>query len=373
MPSHPAAIAIGVISGTSVDGIDVAAIRSDGDALVEPGEGRTYPYEPGLRAALLELAAQPDQVLRDPLTALEQAVTESHAAAVERFLAETGLPREEVAVVGLHGQTVLHRPEARFTRQLVFGDAAAARLGLPVVDRFRDADVAAGGQGAPLVPLYHRALAAELGEAGPLAVLNLGGVGNVTYLDGDTVIAFDTGPANAMLDDFLFRRTGRGFDEGGRLARSGQADAAIVARFLENPFFGRPVPKSLDRNAFAATLGWVAALSDADGAATLAACTVEAQAAALRHLPRPPRRWLVAGGGRHNAVLMDGLRQRLGVPVEAVETVGWNGDFLEAQCFGFLALRSLRGLPLSLPSTTGAPAPMPGGRHHPAPGRPLPA
>ncbi|MFT8246506.1 anhydro-N-acetylmuramic acid kinase [Roseomonas sp. BN140053] len=362
MLEHPSVTAVGVISGTSMDGIDVAAVDADGDLALRPGPGRTFPYPPALRASLLDLAADPDRALREPLTELEAAVTEAHAGAVEQFLRDTGLDRRTVSVVGLHGQTVCHRPEQRFTRQLIDGPAAARRLNLPVVDHFRDDDVSAGGQGAPFAPLYHRALAARL--QGPLMVLNLGGVGNVTFLDGDTVLAFDTGPASALLDDFVRRRRGLPFDEDGRLAASGQADPVLVERFLQHPFFVQPAPKSLDRNDFHAAATAVESLSDADGAATLAAFTVESLVAALPHLPATPRRWLVTGGGRRNGHFMARLRIRLGVPVDPVEAEGWDGDALEAQCFAYLAVRARRGLPLSLPSTTGVPHPMPGGRLH---------
>jgi anhydro-N-acetylmuramic acid kinase len=273
-----------------------------------------------------------------------------------------GLDPTKVGLVGLHGQTVYHRPEVRFTRQLGLGERVAQTLGIDTVYRFRHADVASGGEGAPFAPLYHRALASELEQ--PVMVLNLGGVGNVTYLDGDTVIAFDTGPASALLDDFVLRRRGIPFDEDGRIAASGKVDERLVQEFMANPFFGRAAPKSLDRNDFHRRAQAVEALSDEDGAATLAAFTIESVVAALRHVPGKPKRWLVTGGGRQNGHFMRRLSDRLGVPVQRVEEVGWNGDFLEAQCFGYLAVRSRRGLPLSLPTTTGVPRPMPGGELH---------
>ena len=351
--------AIGAISGTSMDGIDVSAVATDGDTRVVPGPGRTYPYAPDLRARLLAFLDDPAVAERDPLTALEAAVSDAHADAIATFMAEFGYDAASVRVVGLHGQTVWHRPERRFTRQLGDGPRVAARLGTDVVNRFRHADVAAGGEGAPFAPLYHRALAAGLAQ--PVMVLNLGGVGNVTFIDGDTVIAFDTGPASALLDDFVRRRTGQPFDADGLLAGSGTADTALVARLMAHPYFDRAAPKSLDRNDFHAWAEAVAAMPDADGAATLAAFTVASAADALRHVPRPAVRWLVTGGGRLNGTFMRLLHARLGVPVEPVEAVGWNGDYLEAQCFAYLAVRSLAGLPLSLPTTTGVPVPMPGG------------
>lgn len=351
--------AIGSISGTSMDGIDVSLVRTDGVDQVEPGPGHTYPYDPALRRQLLDLLKAPELASREPLTELEQAVTDAHADAMRDFMRAQGLAPAQVHVVGLHGQTIYHRPEQRFTRQLGLGQRVADRLGVQVVNRFRHADVAAGGEGAPFAPLYHRALAATLEQ--PLMVLNLGGVGNVTYVEGEQVIAFDTGPASALLDDFMLRRRGQAFDEGGALAASGQVDARILATFMDNPFFRRPAPKSLDRNDFHARANLVDSLSDADGAATLAAFTVESVVAALEHVPGRPRRWLVTGGGRHNATFMARLAERLGVPVAPVEAVGWDGDFIEAQCFAYLAVRSLLGLPLSLPGTTGVPRPMTGG------------
>ncbi len=267
----------------------------------------------------------------------------------------------------MHGQTVYHRPEKQFTRQLCDGARAAAMLGRDVVTEFRLADVAAGGQGAPFAPLYHRALVAAGGLPLPIMVLNLGGVGNVTYIDGETVIAFDTGPASALIDDFVRRRMGLEFDEGGSIAARGQVDGDLLAALMANPFFDVPPPKSLDRNDFHARASIIERLSDADGVATLAAFTIAATAAALRHVPSKPIRWVVAGGGRLNGALMAGLRQTLGVPVDSVEAIGCNGDIIEAQCFGYLAVRSLVGLPLSLPTTTGVPRPMPGGRLYPAP------
>jgi anhydro-N-acetylmuramic acid kinase len=279
---------------------------------------------------------------------------------VRAFIAKFAIDPREIALVGLHGQTILHRPRERFTRQLCDGARAAKSLGIDVVNDFRSADVAAGGEGAPLVPLYHAAISAGLER--PLTLLNWGGVGNVTYLAPDgSIAAFDTGPANALIDDFLSRRRGVSFDEGGALAASGTVDRTMVDAFLEDPYFDRPPPKSLDRNHFHAITCAVDALSDADGAATLAAFTVEATAASMRHFREAPTRWLVCGGGRRNLALMRALAQKLHVKVEPIEAIGYDGDVIEAQCFAYLGLRSRRGWPLSLPMTTGVPAPLTGG------------
>jgi anhydro-N-acetylmuramic acid kinase len=354
--------AIGVISGTSMDGIDVSVVETDGDTVVKPGPGRTFSYPDDLRRTLQALIAEPARAQSEPLEDLEQTVTDAHIAAIRSFMTETEVAATDVRLIGFHGQTVYHRPEIRFTRQLGLGAKVAQELGIDTVYRFRHADVASGGEGAPFVPLYHRALASKLVQ--PIMILNLGGVGNVTYIDGDTVIAFDTGPASALLDDFVLRRRGLSYDENGQLAASGRADAELVAEFMSNPFFDRPAPKSLDRQDFHARAKGAETLSDEDGAATLAEFTVRSVVAALRHVPRAPQRWLVTGGGRLNTHFMKRLHEELGVAVDPVEAVGWNGDFLEAQAFAYLAVRSTLGLPLSLPTTTGVPHPMPGGELH---------
>jgi anhydro-N-acetylmuramic acid kinase len=314
---------------------------------------------------LRAVVASPSEV-RGPQHQLERDVTDAHVAAVEAFLDRFSLAREKVALIGLHGQTILHRPREGLTRQLCDGARAAAALGVDVVSDFRSADIKAGGEGAPFAPVYHRAMAAGLER--PLMILNWGGVGNVTYLgvEGE-LIAFDTGPANALIDDFLASRRGLAFDENGALGQSGRVDPAALAILMGDPYFSRPAPKSLDRNHFSALAACVEGLSDADGAATLSAFTVEATAGALRHVPQAPARWLVGGGGRRNPNLMRRLRERLRVSVEPVEAIGFDGDSIEAQCFAYLALRSQRGLPLSFPTTTGVPRPMTGGSFWPAP------
>jgi anhydro-N-acetylmuramic acid kinase len=357
--------AIGAISGTSMDGIDVALVRTDGRACVETGAGRMLPYPAELRRDLLKLLEDPSIAERDPLDAIERRVTEAFGNAILQFMKEAGFAAETVDLVGLHGQTIWHRPERRFTRQLGRGDVLAGMLKIDVVDGFRQADVKAGGHGAPLAPLYHAALAAALPK--PLMVLNWGGVGNVTWLGREgEVIAFDTGPASALMDDLMRRRFGLPYDSGGRIAAEGRIDGEILERLMANPFFDALPPKSLDRQDFHARAAAIEGLEGHDAAATLAAFTIAATAAALKHVPEAPSRWLVTGGGRHNRTLMDGLAQRVGVTVEPVEAVGWNGDLIEAECFGYLAVRSRLGLPLSLPTTTGVPAPLPGGVLWPA-------
>ena len=357
--------AIGVMSGTSMDAIDVAAIETDGGSVVRPGAGGSYPYDTALRQQLLDVIADPQRAESSPLADVEAAVTSAHGDAIQRFMKDHAIARAAIDVIGLHGQTVFHRPERRFTRQLGSARDIAARLGVRTVGRFRHADLAAGGEGAPLAPIYHKALASRLAQ--PLMVFNLGGVGNVTYLRGDEVIAFDTGPASALMDDFVRRRCGLPFDADGKIAASGTPRRDLVEAFARHPYFDRPPPKSLDRNAFHAAAASVESLPDDDAMATLAEFTVAAAVAALRHVPQRPREWLVTGGGRHNRHLMGRLADALRCPVAPVERVGWDGDMLEAQCFGYLAVRSLLGLPLSLPTTTGVPRPLTGGEVWPPP------
>ena len=354
--------ALGMMSGTSLDGVDAALIETDGVSIAATGPWRTAPYPADLRARLL--AVIEGRGARDEA---EQALTRFHADLAEALLAEAGRSRGEIALVGFPGHTVRHEPAAGRTDQMGDGAALARSLGIDVVNDFRSYDVAAGGQGAPLAPLFHAALARRSGLVPPLAVLNLGGVANVTWIGGpvdEDLLAFDTGPGCALIDDWVLGRTGAAFDRDGGLARAGTVDRAALDALMAHPYFDATPPKSLDRNAFDPAP--VRGLAAQDGAATLVAFTAEAAHRALAHLPAPPRRWLVTGGGRHNPAIMAALASRLGALCDPVESVGWNGDALEAQAFGFLAVRSLRRLPLSLPRTTGVPRPVRGGVHHPA-------
>ncbi|KAF0116374.1 MAG: anhydro-N-acetylmuramic acid kinase [Rhodospirillaceae bacterium] len=366
--------AIGLMSGTSLDGVDAALVVTDGRAdargVLTCGPALTLAYDDSLRnrlRAVLSGAA--------PVLPMEQELTLWHARAVEHLLARAGLDRTAIDVIGFHGQTVLHRPDLRLTWQIGDGATLARRTGITVVNDFRTADIDHGGQGAPLVPIYHTALARTLPE-GPLVVLNVGGVGNVTWIDrpdadggqdseGAPLLAFDTGPGNALIDDWVFRHTGAPCDRDGEKAQAGRIDAATLAALERDPYFDRPPPKSLDRNDFSLERAGIESLSVADGAATLTAFTACAVARAVPHFPKRPVRWLVCGGGRRNPALMAALRQHLAAPVDAVERVGWDGDALEAQAFAFLAVRSLYGLPLTFPGTTGAPRALTGGVRHP--------
>ncbi len=359
--------ALGLMSGTSMDGIDIALIETDGERHVAPGPSETVDYTPGLRALYREvLDAARTLERRDdrpaPLDEFEREITDAHMRAVAAFLTRHGLAPGDIGVIGFHGQTVLHRPEKRLTVQLGDGARLADGLGIRVVSDLRAADVAAGGQGAPLVPVYHSALAAGLGS-GPRAFLNIGGVANLTYIaDGAPLVAFDTGPGNALLDDWVLRHLGTDCDRDGALARSGHVDEARLARLLDHAYFAAPAPKSLDRNDF--SLDVLDGLSPEDGAATLVAFTSAAVARAVAHLPAAPASWVVCGGGRRNPAIMHALRGRLGVPVETAEAVGLDGDAIEAEAFAYMAVRRLANLAITFPSTTGVAEPLTGGVVH---------
>jgi len=357
--------ALGLMSGTSMDGVDAALITSDGHGGIEFGPRQTFAYDLALRSGLRETLGK----TRAP-AALVEALTRAHAVAVTSLLGANGIARESVDVIGFHGHTISHRPWEGSTIQIGDGALLARLTGIDVVNDFRTADVRAGGQGAPLVPVFHAALARGLDH--PLAVLNIGGVANVTWIGGafDTaaaasasaegaLLAFDTGPGNALLDDWVLRRTGAHWDADGKLALAGRADAAAAATILADPYFDRQPPKSLDRDHFDSSP--VAGLSPEDGAATLVEVTARSAALARRFFPAPAKRWLVCGGGRRNPAIMRALKAAIAEPVDAVEAVGWDGDALEAQAFAYLAIRSLDALPLTFPSTTGAPRALTGG------------
>ena len=342
------------MSGTSLDGIDAALIETNGITITRLGPWLTTPYDKDLRERLRDALGD-----TGPLDDVAHDMTLAHAEAVRALLIGCGRNARDIRVIGFHGHTIDHRPADGVTRQIGNGALLAAETGIDVVAEFRTADVAAGGEGAPLAPLYHAALCRGMDQ--PVCVLNIGGVANLTWIGEDNaLLAFDTGPGNALIDDWLRRHTGGTMDTDGVLAASGTAHPATVAAYLGDVYFNRPPPKSLDRLDF--TLDNVAGHAPADGAATLVAVTCAAVARAVDYLPASPKRWLVTGGGRHNPVIMASLSAMMAAPVDPVERVDWNGDALEAQAFAFLAMRSLAGQPLSLPMTTGVAGPTTGGR-----------
>lgn len=340
------------MSGTSLDGVDVALVWTDGDTQVRAGPSRSVPYEEALRKRLRACARGGGDV-----DEVERELTLVHAEAMAGLLADSGDLPSSVRVVGFHGHTLRHRPQDHLTRQIGDGALLAVRCGIDVISDFRRHDMAAGGEGAPLVPLYHAALGTNLPK--PLAVLNLGGVANLTWLGSDgRILAFDCGPGCALLDDWMYDQLGVAWDSEGAIAATGTPNRARLDHLLSHAYFARQPPKSLDRDAFA---GAADGLTTADGAATLAAFTAAAVGAALVHMPSPPITWLVSGGGRKNSFILKKLNEFLKVSVEPVEVVGWDGDALEAQAFAYLAVRSLNGWAITLPETTGVVRPMTGG------------
>ena len=359
--------AIGLMSGTSADGVDAALIETDGDSYVKPLDSLAMPYDERVREKIRKCFGLRDPEHPDAAEA-ERVVTLRHAAAVVELMAKAGVGEDEVDIIGFHGQTVTHIPDEKLTWQLGDGQTLARQLRINVVNDFRSADVKAGGQGAPFLPLYHAARARAEGlleqAGGPVAVLNIGGVSNVTFIGESDLIAFDTGPGNALMDDYIFTKTGAAFDEGGVVAAQGEVDQKIVESWMALPYFALPLPKSLDRNSW--DVSAIDYLEPQDALATLARFTVEAIFLAEKLLPEKPKLWMVTGGGRRNDYLMKLLSEALGGDVKNIDEFGWDGDAVEAEGFAYLAVRSLLGLPLSLPGTTGVPKPQTGGVLHKA-------
>ncbi|KAA5804444.1 anhydro-N-acetylmuramic acid kinase [Alkalicaulis satelles] len=363
-------IIAGLMSGTSLDGVDAAILETDGKTITRFGPGLETPFTPDERAVLkaaveAALAWRFEGPEPEIFTQAEAVLTTSHARAVEAVCAAAGLTPDQLDLIGFHGQTVVHEPPLKGrkgrTRQLGDGAALAAALGAPVAYDFRTADMEAGGQGAPLAPIYHRLLADWSGLERPIGVLNIGGVANITLIGADgTLSAFDTGPGNGLIDAWVEERTGAPMDAGGALAAKGRVLEAGLAELLAHPHFALDGPKSLDRWDF--SIDAARNLSTEDGAATLAQFTAEAVALGLARLTDKPGRLIVCGGGRKNADLIARISAACGVPAVPAEAVGWRGDLIEAEAFAVLAARTARGLPISWPATTGVDVAMRGGR-----------
>lgn len=372
------AYVIGLMSGTSADGVDAALLYTDGKTVAKPIASASQPYDDALRADILALMRGEGDG-----EAVAQALTQVHAELVEAVIAASGIARAQIRLIGFHGQTIEHRPEEGYTWQIGKADWLAQKTGIPVVFDFRSNDVRHGGQGAPLVPLYHAALAHDLPK--PVMVVNIGGVANYTWIGADgSIEGADCGPGNALIDDWMGEHTGARCDKDGAAAKRGIVSEATVKQFLRDAFFVQNRARSLDRNHFSLESFFPAMpnmperryrweherqmVSVQDGAATLTAITAAAIGWSARAVPEAPKQLLVTGGGRHNPVLMRMIKERVsGVAhltecdVLPVEAVGWNGDMLEAEAFAYLAARSVQGLPLSLPETTGVREPVTGG------------
>lgn len=339
---HSSLWSLGVMSGTSLDGLDMALLHTDGERIIAHGAAKTVSFPQSLQQDIYSFMAGNGDALR-----IEHDYSQFVATEIAHFLAGCACQPD---IIGWHGQTIIHRPDEGITWQMGNPALLVEHVRIPVIYDFRRRDMAAGGQGAPLVPLYHAALAHNLPH--PLAIVNIGGVANVTYLGEDDVIsAWDTGTGNALINDWVVRHTGEYYDADGRYAAAGKVAWERVQTAMQHPYFSAPPPKSLDRNAF--TLEMVEGLSLEDGAATLTAFTVEAIASAADHFSKKAQQWVICGGGAHNATMMQMLSARLNHPVVLASTIGWRGDALEAEAFAFLAVRSLKGMVLSLPTTTG--------------------
>ena len=357
-------LALGLMSGTSADGIDAALLETGGTRIHRFRESHFIPYPEAIKQDVLKAYGEIPGPEIEPLA---REITELHADVVSGLLNIAGLKPTDVDLIGFHGQTIFHKPprfkgERGETHIIGDGHLLANLTQIPVIDQFRLNDIAHGGQGAPFVPLFHQALAKDLPK--PLAILNIGGVGNVTWLGEkeDDLVAFDTGPGNGLIDDWIHKQTSLPWDEGGQIAALGRVNEELLTQWLAHPYFTNPPPKALDRQMFKVFLKDVESLSFEDGVATLTALTAATFEKALTHLPEAPLSWLVAGGGAHNPTLLKIMADRLKVPLQKVSDQGWDGDALEAQAFAFLAVRSLKNLSLSLPGTTGVPYLLTGGR-----------
>lgn len=360
--------AMGLMSGTSMDGVDAALLVTDGVDVFQFGKALNRPYDMEMRAELRAVCGKKALEGGKEVSEIEKKMTLFHAEVVAELLELAGLRAEDVDVIGFHGQTLFHNPSEHQTLQIGDGDLLASETHIPVVNRFKYADMANGGQGGPLLPSYHAALARDMEK--PIAILNIGGVTNITWIgENGELVAFATGPGNALIDDWMMKKHGTNMDYDGNMAAAGTVDEKIVATMMKRPYFKKAPPKTLDRDEFSERImDNLEGASVADGAATLTAFTAQAIACGARDfLPKPPKKWIVSGGGANNPTLMRMLRQRLEAPVEVASKVGWDGDAMEAQGYAFLAARSIFGLPLSFPGTTGVPHSMCGGSYHAIP------
>lgn len=340
-----------------MDGIDIALIETDGHAHIKRLGFLSNSHEPDLRDRLRQYL---NQSARTPETkAVERDFTLVHAPLIQQLINQLDLSNEDIDIIGFHGQTIHHDPDRKITLQLGDGALLADETGINVVYDMRQADVQAGGQGAPLLPIYHRALTMNADLKHPVAIINIGGVGNITWIRGDDMVAFDTGPGNAMIDDWIQTHTDQTYDKNGEIAAQGQVDEAALNEFLSLPYFLKKYPKSLDRNDFIAKN--INGLSIYDGAATLTEMTVQSIALAVSQCPEKPTALYITGGGRYNGFMMKRLNDVTALPVHSIDSLGWDGDSMEAEGFAYMAVRSLLGEPYSFPTTTGCPTPTVGG------------
>jgi len=342
--AHTSIYAIGLMSGTSFDGVDAALIKTDGTVIEEFGASNATVYPDDFRQKLRQAIYQGESD-----RSLEEELTHFHAQAVEALIEQCSVAREDISLIGFHGQTILHNPAEGITKQIGDPQLLASLTNIDVVGDFRSNDVRQGGEGAPFAPAYHRAVLHE--QPMPISVVNIGGVANVTYIDGEELLAFDTGPGNAWMDEWVVKHCQQPYDDDGKIAGGQTINHDDVVEFLQDEYFDRQPPKSLDRNHFAAQLE---SLQNAkDSLATLTECTVQSIIGSQKYFPKPVKRWLITGGGRKNGYMIRRLQEQLSTSVEPIEAVGLDGDMVEAQAFAYLAVRSLYQLPLTFPKTTG--------------------
>lgn len=357
--------ALGLMSGTSLDGIDVALIETDGQTFSKSLGATYYPYNDDFRHRLQSFLGT--KAYTPALRGMEKELTLLHVEAVAAFFNAYPAYKEKVDIIGFHGQTVFHKPrhfEEGFFKEaqsLQIGDGAllSKKTGIPVVYNMRQNDIKHGGEGAPFVPVYHQVLTHDLPK--PVAILNIGGVSNITWIGEGSLRAYDMGPGNALLNDWVLRTTGKHYDEGGALAKHGTVIPSYVRHFLEHPFFEKKPPKSLDRQTFSIPFE-IDDVSKEDGAATLTEMTIMAIKRGMDFFPEPVQHIYIAGGGVHNTYLMRRLQEALfPLSVHSISDLGHVSDFLEAEAWGFLAVRRKEGLPLTFPGTTGVELPVTGG------------
>ena len=362
--------ALGLMSGTSMDGVDAALLVTDGIDIFKFGSALNRPYDMDMRAQLRSVIGRPVDGQDEEIKEVEQKITLFHAHVVSELLDLAGLTNKDIDIIGFHGHTVFHKPDEKISVQIGDGDLLAKQTQIPVVNRFRNSDIANGGQGGPMMASYHAALARDMEK--PLVILNIGGVAKLTWIgENGELLACDTGPGNALIDDWMMKKNGTNMDFDGSMAASGTVNEKIISSIMKEPYFQKKPPKSLDRNEFSEKISeQLAGENVADGAATLTAFTAQAVACAANDfLPKPAKHWIVYGGGAHNPTLIRMLRQRINAEILNANDVHWNADFLEAQGYAFLAVRSLFGLPISFPSTTGVSHSMCGGMLHTVPDR----
>lgn len=352
-------IAIGLMSGTSQDGIDASMIKTDGKEATEIIAHHSVPYPNDLKLALKAVFKDPSSIV-----SVERNITNLHKDAIDQLLSKANYQASDVDIIGFHGQTIYHDPFERLTWQVGDGALLACKTGIPVICDFRRHDIACGGQGAPLAPIYHQAIAKKAGITDPVVFVNIGGVSNITYIDNDQMIAFDTGPGNGLIDDYVLEHCHKDYDENGAIAAKGTVNETQLSILLDHPFFKAPPPKSLDRYSFDSDP--IQTLAPEDAVATLTAFTTKAIAAAEPFLAKQPSNWYVTGGGRHNLTLMQQLECGVHGKVSSIEDLGVNGDMVEAEAFAYMAVRSLHRMPITFPGTTGVKEPMFGGAYYPA-------